>query len=458
MKNFLLFLVAFFMPMLASADEEGRCGENVTYTYVESTHTLTISGSGSMTNYSFDNFNCDSPWYSYRTDIVKLIIEDGLTSIGNYAFSGCTGLISVIIPNSVTSIGECTFQYCSGLTSVTIPNSMTSIGLGAFYKCTDLTSISIPNSVKYVHEWAFEGCTGITSIVVENGNPIYDSRDNCNAIIETNTNTLIIGCKKTIIPTTSEITIGNSAFLSCDSLTSITIPNNVTKIGEWAFAFCTNLTSISIPSSVMSIEEDAFYECTGLTSITISNGMTSIGNSVFQDCTSLSSVTLPNSLKSIGHNAFDGCTALTSITIPNSVTSIGNCVLRYCSNLTSIVMGNGIKDIKRGAFSFCTGLTDFYCYAENVPSIDSNAFIYTDYANVTLHVPSASISSYKSKALWNGFKNIVALTDSDPKPTGISSVNYISLKDDVHYELSGRKIQKPQQGIYIINGKKYIKK
>ena len=155
---------------------------------------------------------------------------------------------------------------------------------------------------------------------------------------------------------------------------------------------------------------------------------------------------------------FNNCTDLTSITIPNSVTSIGNCVLRYCSNLTSIVMGNGIKDIKRGAFSFCTGLTDFYCYAENVPSIDSNAFIYTDYANVTLHVPSASISSYKSKALWNGFKNIVALTDSDPKPTGISSVNYISLKDDVHYELSGRKIQKPQQGIYIINGKKYIKK
>lgn len=334
---------------------------------------------------------------------------------------------------------------------------MTSIGSGAFNKCTYLTSISIPNSVTYVHQWAFSECTGITSIVVEDGNLIYDSRDNCNAIIETKTNTLIIGCKKTIIPTTSEIAIGNSAFLYCDGLTSITIPNNVTKIGEWAFAYCTNLTSINIPSSVMSIEEATFYECTGLTSITISNGVTSIGNSAFKYCTSLPSITLPNSLKSIGHNAFDGCTALTSITIPNSVTSIGICVLRYCSNLTSIVMGSGIKEIEINAFSFCTGLTDFYCYAENVPSIDSKAFNYSNYANATLHVPSASTSSYMSKAPWNGFKNIVALTESDPKPTGISSVNYISSKDDVYYELSGRKIHNPQQGIYIINGKKYIK-
>ena len=174
-------------------------------------------------------------------------IPNNVTSIGDNAFEYCIGLTSVAIPNSVTSIGSAAFRNCSSLTSITIPNSVTSIGSGAFYDCTSLTSISIPNSVTSIGEHAFDYCSGLTSIVVENGNTTYDSRNNCNAIIETFTNTLIAGCMNTIIPN-SVTSIGSGAFLDCSSLTSISIPNSVTSIGDWAFAWCSSLDSLVFES------------------------------------------------------------------------------------------------------------------------------------------------------------------------------------------------------------------
>ena len=232
----------------------------------------------------------------YSGDIIipETVDYDGktysVTSIGKWAFYDCPGLTSVTIGNNVTNIGDYAFEYCSVLTSVTIVNSVTSIGDHAFSGCTGLTSVTIPNSVTSIGTGAFGGCSALESIIVEEGNTIYDSRENCNAIIETATNTLIAGFKNTVIP------------------------NSVTSIGEVAFYFCTGLTEITIPNSV-----------------------TSIGNGAFSFCTSLTSVTIGNSVTSIGRGAFSYCSVLTEITIPNSVTSIDEGAFAYCPVLTSVI-------------------------------------------------------------------------------------------------------------------------
>ena len=217
---------------------------------------------------------------------------------------------------AVTYLGDSSYSYFNEYSGdVTIPASVTyngttysvtSIGNYAFQNCSRLTSIEIPNSVTSIGNYAFNGCGGLTTIVVEKGNTVYDSRDNCNAIIKTATNTLIYGCQNTIIPN-SVTTIGNDAFSGCTSLTSITIPYSVTSIGSSAFGECYSLTSIEIPNSVETIGEYAFYGCSGLTSVTIPNSVTSIGIDAFYRCSGLTSVTIPNSVTSIDGGVFYKC-------------------------------------------------------------------------------------------------------------------------------------------------------
>ena len=365
------------------------------------------------------------------TSLTSITIPNSVTSIGDYAFYGCTSLTSITIPNSVTIIRSSAFEGCTGLTSVTTGNGVTSIDFKAFYGCTCLTSISIGNSVTSIDGSSF-GLTDLTSVVVASGNITYDSRDKCNAIIETATNTLVLGCKTTSIPN-SVTSIGDCAFMDCTGLVSITIPNSVTSIGEYAFENCTALTSITIPNSVMNIGRETFLGCTSLTSIFIPNSVTSIGEYAFCGCTGLTSITIPNSVMSIGYAAFAECTGLTSITIPNSVTSIGSGAFQKCKGLTSVIIGNNNElKIESYAFVECENLTSVTCYA-NVPPIiefyEREEYIFDDNGHikntiihrigafdldrissmVRLFAPVSAISAYKEAEEWKDFGRIAPI-------------------------------------------------
>ena len=245
--------------------------------------------------------------YSGSVNIPATVTYNGttysVTTIGADAFFICSRLTSVTIPNSVTTIGSYAFYGCSKLSSVTIPNSVTTIASYAFFYCSGLTNVTIPNSVTTIGYRTFSGCSVLTSISVESGNPNYDSRNYCNAIIETATNTLIAGCLSTTIPN-SVTTISYGAFDGCDGLTSITIPNSVTTIGDRAFCNCSGLTNVSIPNSVTNIGSYSFCNCSGLINVTIPNSVTTIGYSAFSGCSGLTCAT---------------CLATTPPTISNNV-------------------------------------------------------------------------------------------------------------------------------------------
>jgi len=296
-----------------------------------------------------------------------------VTSIGEFAFWGCKNLTSVSIPNSVTSIGFEAFHGCTNLSSISIPNSVTSIGVCAFELCTSLTSVTIPQNVTDIGWGVFDDCRSLASIRVATGNTTYDSRNSCNAIIESATNTLIAGCKNTNIPT-SVTNIGTAAFEGCTGLNSISIPSSVTHIGLDAFWGCSNLTSVTIPNSVTTIDGGAFGETAwynnkpdGLvyagkvaytykgtmpngTQITLKDGTLGIAGQAFDYCSQLTSINIPSSVTNIGDRAFECCTGLTSIIIPNGVTNIGDMAFYGCSKLNNITIPNSVTTIEGSAF------------------------------------------------------------------------------------------------------------
>ena len=359
-------------------------------------------GCSSLTSIDIPNSVTSIGGSAFRdcSSLTSIEIPNSVTSIGDYAFYGC-GITSVTIPNSVTSIGERAFQACRGLTSIEIPNSVTNIGDYAFYECSSLTSIKIPNSVTSIGDYAFVGCSSLTSVALPNSitNIGVCAFYRCSSLTSLT------------IPN-SVTSIGNGAFNECSSLTSIEIPNSVTSIGDYAFYHCSSLTSIEIPNNVTSIGNGAFQACSGLTSIEIPNSVTSIEGYAFSECSSLTSVTIPNSVTSIGERAFQACSGLTSIEIPNSVTSIGDAAFYECSSLTSIEIPNSVTSIGEVAFYRCSSLTSITCDAVTPPTLDYQVF-YRVEKSIPLYVPVQSIDLYKAADQWKEFTNILPISGTE---------------------------------------------
>ena len=271
------------------------------------------------------------------------------------------------LDKDVTEIGKEAFYACSSFTSITIPESVTWIGEYAFSRCSSLTSITIPESVGGIGGSTFSRCSSLTRITVSKDNKVYDSREDCNAIIHTESNTLISGCKNTTIPP-SVTEIGENAFSGCSSLTSISIPPSVTGIAPWAFEGCSSLTSITIPPSVTWIGLDAFCGCSGLTSITIPPSVTEIGYDAFSRCSSLTSIIVSKDNKVF--DSREDCNAIIhtesntlirgceNTIIPPSVTEIWGRAFSQCSSLTCISIPPSVTEIWDYAFSGCSSLTE----------------------------------------------------------------------------------------------------
>ena len=505
-----------------------RCGDSITWT-LDDLGNLTLSGSGEMWNYGYD----DSPFkdsgiktvtiedgitsigdcafygcsglteltlpnsvtsigdyaFSGCSGLTELILPSSVTSIGDYAFYGCSGLTELTLPNSVTSIGNSAFDGCSGLTKLTLPNSVTSIGISAFSGCSGLTELILPNSITSIEDYAFGNCTGLTKITlpnsvtsigggafwgcsglekitVESGNSRYDSRDNCNSIIETKTNTLIAGCKNSIIPN-SVTSIGRCAFGGCSGLTELTLPSSVTSIGQSAFYGCIGLTELTLPNSVTSIGGGAFGGCSGLTELTLPSSVTSIGDGAFLGCSGLTELTLPNSITSIGQSAFYGCSGLTELTLPNSVWSIGYYAFYGCSGLTELTLPNSVTSIGDGAFYGCSGLSKITSLAEIPPVCGSGVFDRVNKTNCKLIVPIVSVIAYKQAEVWNEFSNIrgfsgVEVTMADRNTIRVignqieisgyfTSVEVYGVNGTLIYKGKDNVVTVPSAGIYLVH-------
>ncbi|QCP71878.1 hypothetical protein FDZ78_04490 [Duncaniella sp. B8] len=358
-----------------------------------------------------------------------ITLPESVTTIMDYAFSGCSGLTSITIPSRITKIGDYMFSGCSGLTSITIPSGVTTIGDHAFSGCSGLTSITIPNSVQTIGSSAFLGCSGLTSITIPSGATTIGKY-------------AFYGCSglTSIAIPSSVTTIGSYAFYNCSGLTSMTIPNTVTTIESYTFRGCsslkeltiqdgetplvwvgnyskeldfstspleklhygrnletgnmpfpfkdnkTTLKSLSIGDSIKSIADSVFSGCNNLVSLNIGKSVETIGISAFSGCSSLTSLVIPDAVRTIGESAFSSCTKLESLKIGESVETIEKSAFSDCSSLTSLVIPDSVRTIGESAFSSCGALTSV-CLGKSVESIGNNAFYCYGYTNMGYQYP-----------------------------------------------------------------------
>lgn len=314
---------------------------------------------------------------------------------------------------NVTFIQRSAFSRNIELLSVTLPNSITSIGWEAFAECKKLQSITIPKSVTLIEERTLSACVNLKTIIVDKDNKVFDSRNNCNAIIDTETNELIQGCKNT------------------------TIPNTVTRIGDNAFYGMTTMKSIDIPNSVTTIATFAFWNCKGLTSLTIPNSVIYIGDFAFMMCENLKSVTLSQSLKSLQYYIFYECKSLTSITIPASVESCDVAAFCGCDNLKNIFFQSTTPPLMTETFHTIYELDN---WGQN--------------DKTTIHVPIGFKDTFMNDFYWKTFSIIEDVTIPE-NTTGIYSIGKRDIETSF-FDLSGMRLSAPRKGINIINGKKSI--
>ena len=411
-SGFLKNLVSDFSvkTKAASVVNNGTCGNNLTWT-LDDEGKLTISGKGDMTNYSSSSV----PWYSVRSDIKLIFIDEGVTSIGSAAFWGCKNLESITIPNGTTSIGNGAFSYCESLTSVTIPQGVTNIGKSAFCNCESLASITISDALISVGDGAFSYCESLTSVTIPQG----------------------------------VTSIGERAFYNCESLVSITLPDSITSIGEKAFcntAYYNNLSNwdnyvLYINNQLIKvgtlIERD--YE--------IKAGTKTIADNAFYKCVNLESITTPDSLVTIGENAFEKCTNLISIYISESVVNMDISALNDCKSITSInidvnnakyssVDGVLFNKDKTALIIYPAGKTDtLYTIPDYVTKIQGSAFLNCEKLQF-ITIPGSVTNIY-----GNTFRNCTALTSvtipdsvshiGDFAFYGCESLESISIPDSV---------------------------
>ena len=355
------------VTIMANAAEtaEGTCGTELTWKLSDGI--LTITGTGSMTNWTSYSV---APWDSYKDSIMSVVIDSGVTSVGSYAFNNCSALETISLPEGLTSIGNNAFQDCSSLATVKLPESLETIGNYAFRYCTSLEEVRIPSGVTSVSGSApFSGCTALTKVTFGSGT--------------------------TKVP-------GNIC-RGMEALTTVEYEeaNEITGIGSYAFYNCSALATVTIPDTVVNVENNAFQGCSSLTTVTLPEGLTSIGNYAFQDCSSLATVTLPESLQTIGNNAFRNCTFLGEVRIPSGVTSVSSSApFDGCTALTKVTFGKGITKVPGNICRNMKALTTVvYEEGSTITSIGSYAF-YNCSALTTVTIPD-TVTNVESSAFYN---------------------------------------------------------
>lgn len=366
--------------------------------------------------------------------LLAITIPNAVTILKAETFSACSSLASVTLGTSLTTIGNQTFRGCSALTDLTLPNTLTSIGNQAF-AYSGLESITIPASVTSIGTEVFSNCNSLASMSVVAGNTKYDSRDNCNAIIETATNTLIYGCNNTTIPTSVTV-IGEKSFYGLSNLTSFTIPTNVKQVGQDAFMNTAMYNSastgvfyvdgwackyknrpsavgsyhqVSIANGTVGIADYAFSGGGYCTGYDIPSSVKIIGKYAFSDNSWVETITIPEGVTTILDYAFRGCSKLTSLTFPQGVTYIGNRVIES-TGVSSIQLPSSLTNLGETAFYSYSSTLNYVTIKKETPiQITSNTF--SNRKNSTLRVPYGCAAAYQAADYWKEFKYIIELPE-----------------------------------------------